>query len=77
MSNQNLNTQDFIKTVNALRLGNKNSWYTWHGIVNDKTVQIKGFKTWLQLFYVNGLQCGNCSDRSVKDFKQDLENSVN
>ena len=77
MSNQNLNTQDFIKTVNALRLSNKNSWYTWSGIVNGKTVQLKGFKTWLQLLYVNGLQCGNCSDRSVKDFKQDLENSVN
>ena len=77
MSNQNLNTQDFIKTVNALRLSNKNSWYTWSGIVNGKTVQLKGFKTWLQLLYVNGLQCGNCADRSVKDFKQDLENSVN
>ena len=39
-----LNTYDFIRTVNALRLSNKNSWYTWSGIVNGKTVQLKGFK---------------------------------
>ena len=82
MNTQNLNTQDlntqaFIKTVNDLRLANKNSWYTWQGIVNGKNVQLKGFKTWLQVFYVDSLQCGNCSDKSVKEFKQDLFNAVN
>ena len=71
-----MNTQDFIKTVNDLRLANKNSWYTWQGVVNGKNVQLKGYKTWLQLFYVDGLQNGNCSDKSVKDFKQDLFNAV-
>ena len=72
-----MNTQDFIKTVNDLRLANKNSWYTWQGIVNGKNVQLKAYKTWLQLFYVDDLQCGNCSDKSVKDFKQDLFDAVN
>lgn len=28
---QNLNTTDFIKTVNNLRLTNKDNWYTWQG----------------------------------------------
>ena len=73
---QNLNTADFIKTVNTLRLQNKGKWYVWQGTVNNKTVQLKGFNTWLQLFFVAGLQCGNCADRSVKDFKNDLSSAV-
>ena len=72
-----MNIQDFVNEVNALRLTNKGKWYTWQGVVNGKSVQLKGFKTWLQLFYVDGLQCGNCADRSVKDFKQDLFDAVN
>ena len=73
---QNLNTADFIKTVNNLRLQNKGKWYVWQGTVNNKTVQLKGFNTWLQIFKVEGLQCGNCLDRSVKDFKNDLASAV-
>ena len=71
-----MNTQDFIKEINALRLVNKNRWYSWQGVVNNKTVVIKGFNTWLQLLFVDGLQCGNCADRSVKDFKNDLASAV-
>ena len=73
---QNLNTVDFLKTINSLRLQNKGKWYVWQGTVNNKTVQLKGFNTWLQLFIVDGLQCGNCADRSVKDFKNDLASAV-
>ena len=71
-----MNTQDFVKQVNALRLANKSRWYSWQGVVNNKTVVIKGFNTWLQLLFVDGLQCGNCADRSVKDFKNDLASAV-
>ena len=73
---QNLNTIDFVKTLNTLRLQNKGKWYMWTGTVNNKTVQIKAYGTWLQLFFVDGLQCGNCADRSVKDFKNDLTSAV-
>ena len=73
---QNLNTAEFVKTVNTLRLQNKGKWYTWSGTVNNKVVQIKAYATWLQVFKVDGLQCGNCSDRSIKDFKNDLISSV-
>ena len=73
---QNLNTIDFVKTLNTLRLQNKGEWYTWVGTVNNKTVQIKAYGTWLQLFFVDGLQCGNCADRSVKNFKNDLTSAV-
>lgn len=73
---QNLNTIDFVKTLNTLRLQNKGKWYTWAGTVNNKTVQIKGYATWLQILRVNGMQCGNCADRSIKDFKLDLTDAV-
>lgn len=72
-----MNTQDFIKQVNALRLANKGNWYTWQGIVNGKNISLKGYNTWLQLFYVDGLQYGNCADKSIKEFKSDLFNAVN
>ena len=73
---QNLNTIDFVKTLNTLRLQNKGKWYTWAGTVNNKTVQIKAYGTWLQLFFVDGLQYGNCADRTVKEFKNDLTSAV-
>lgn len=71
-----LNTQDFIKTINSLRLENKNKWYTWQGVINDKTVMVKGFGTWLQIFKVDGLHVPTCSDISVKEFKLLLSQSV-
>lgn len=72
-----MNTQDFIKEINTLRLANKGKWYTWQGVVNGKEVILKGFNTWLQILRVNGLQCGNCAGKSVKDFKQDLFDAIN
>ena len=73
---QNLNTTDFIKTVNQLRLANKNNWYTWQGIVNDKTVRLKAYKTWLQIFEVDGLSIPTVMDISVTDFKKLLSDNV-
>ena len=73
---QNLNTTDFIKTVNGLRLANKNSWYTWQGIVNNKTVRLKAYKTWLQIFEVDGLRIPTVMDISVGEFKKLLSDNV-
>ena len=72
-----MNTQDFIKAVNALRLSNKSKWYTFDGYVNNKQVQIKAYGTWLQVFKVDGLSIPTVSDVSVKDFKDCLFNAVN
>jgi hypothetical protein len=54
---QNLNNIDFVKTLNTLRLQNKGKWYTWAGTVNNKTVQIKGYATWLQFLELTVLLC--------------------
>ena len=72
-----MDTQDFIKTVNSLRLENKGKWYTFVGVVNDKSVVIKAYGTWLQVFKVDGLIVPTVSDISIKDFKEILGNSVN
>ena len=73
---QNLNKSDFIKTINSLRLANKNSWYMWQGIVENKTVRLKAYKTWLQIFEVEGLRVPTVSDISVSDFKKLLSDNV-
>ena len=71
-----MNTQDFIKQVNALRLANKGKWYTWQGIVNNKTVRLKAYKTWLQIFEVDGLRIPTVMDISITDFKKLLSDNV-
>lgn len=43
-----MKTDEFVKQINSLRLQNKNKWYTYQGTVNNKTVALKGYGTWLQ-----------------------------
>lgn len=68
-----MKTLEFVKTVNALRLTNKNKWYTLQGTVNGCNFEIKGFSTWLQVMSVNGINCANCMEQSVTEFKQHLK----
>ena len=72
----NLNTTDFVKTINSLRLANKNKWYVWAGLVNGKMIQIKAYATWLQIFRVDNLSVPTCSDISVTEFKKVLSDNV-
>ena len=72
-----MNTSEFVKEINALRLQNKGKWYVWQGIVNNKQVVLKGYATWLQVLKVDGLMIPTVSDMSVKDFKEILLNAVN
>lgn len=72
-----MNTKQFVKEVNALRLANKGKWYTWHGEVNERVVGIKGYGTWLQVFRVAGKPSqANNMERSVSEFKADLTKAV-
>ena len=67
-----MNTQEFIKTVNTLRLENKNSWYQWYGKVNNYDVSLKGYDTWVQRLKVDDTIYGGNMDVSVKEFKEFL-----
>lgn len=68
-----MKTNDFVKTVNSLRLANKNKWYFLNGTVNGCNFEIKGFGTWLQVIKVNDINCANCMDQSVAEFKNHLK----
>lgn len=68
-----METNDFVKTVNSLRLANKNKWYFLSGTVNGCGFEIKGFGTWLQVIKINGINCANCMDQSVAEFKNHLK----
>ena len=72
-----MKTDEFVKTINSLRLANKNQWYALIGTVNGKQYKIKGYKTWLQLFIIDGISHNGNMDISVKDFKEKLASSAN
>ena len=67
-----MNTQEFIKTVNTLRLENKSSWYQWCGEVNNRNVSLKGYGTWVQRLKVDDTIHSGNMDVSVKEFKEFL-----
>lgn len=71
-----MNTEQFVKEVNKLRLANKNQWYFLTGTVNGKDFKLKGYNTWLQIFKINNWNCSNVMEQSVKDFKLHLEKSA-
>ena len=67
-----MNTQEFIKTVNALRLESKGRWYQWCGEVNNYDVSLKGYGTWVQRLKVDDVIHGGNMEVSVKEFKEFL-----
>ena len=67
-----MNTQEFIKTVNALRLDNKGRWYQWCGEVNNYEVSLKGYGTWVQRLKVGDTIYGGNMEVSVKEFREFL-----
>ena len=67
-----MTTQEFIKTINTLRLENKGSWYQWCGEVNNRNVSLKGYGTWVQRLKVDDVIHGGSMDVSVKEFKEFL-----
>ena len=71
-----MNTQEFIKTINTLRLENKNKWYQWQGEVNGKQVALKGYNTWVQRLNVDNITYGSRMEEANDNYEK-LENSVN
>jgi hypothetical protein len=71
-----METIEFVLTINQLRRANKEQWYFWTGVVDDKCVEIKGFNTWLQIFRVDGVQQNTTMGNSVKEFTAELTAGV-
>ena len=67
-----MEVKQFVDTVNKLRLANHGKWYWFNDTVDGKAVRIKAFGTWMQIYDVDGVNCANCMERSVAEFKSDL-----
>ena len=68
-----MEVKQFVDTVNKLRLANRGKWYWFNDTVDGKAVRIKAFGTWMQIYDVDGVDCANCMERSVVEFKSDLK----
>lgn len=68
-----MNVKDFIREINQLRLDNKEAWYEWQGEVEGKSVRLKGYATWLQVFKVDGVSYfSDPVNTKVTVFKKEL-----
>ena len=69
-----MDLQAFTKEIKQKRL--TGNWYSFIGSVNGKEVRLKGYKTWLQVYTINGIDNSNCMERSIKQFKEDLTKAL-
>ena len=69
-NNKGVSMKQFIKSINSKR--KQGGWYTYVGVVEGKNVSLKGYNTWLQVYNVNGVNCGGNMEVSVKEFNNTL-----
>ncbi|MCK9326094.1 MAG: hypothetical protein M0P69_11440 [Bacteroidales bacterium] len=67
--------EDFKKAVNDKRKsgGKYGKWYYHTANVDGNIVELKGFKTWLQIFRINGMNYPGGMDIPVGAFNKHLE----
>jgi len=63
--------EEFVKEMKQKRL--TGSWYQFVGTVDGKSVRLKGYKTYLQIYEVDGIRYGGRMDISVKEFNEELK----
>ena len=68
-----MEVKQFVDAVNKLRLANRGKWYWFNDTVGGKAVRIKAFGTWMQIYDVDGVNCANCMERNLTEFKSDLK----
>lgn len=67
-----MNAIQFRDTINTMRLANKERWFQWTGNVDGRSVQVKCFNTWLQIFRIDGIQQITTMDMTPTAFKAAL-----
>jgi len=65
-----MNFESFKKLVNEKR--KTGGWYDFVGEVDGRQVRLKGYKTWLQVYEVDGVRHGGLMDISVGRFQDEL-----
>lgn len=73
-----LNESQFAHAMNNLRKANKGKWVAWLGCVNGKSVRLKFFELYIQIFDIDGVRYGKSSDcSSVSAWVDHLHDSFN
>lgn len=62
--------KEFVTEVNKVRRANKNSWWSWSGVVNGESVTIKAYSTWVQRMDVDGMSSTGPHDCTVGEFNK-------
>lgn len=69
--------KDFIALCNTKRKENTNSWVFINESVDNRNVQYKAFKTWIQILKIDGIDCSDSyPDRKVSEFINHLTNNL-
>lgn len=66
----NIEYNEFKAEINRKRKAG--GWYQFVGLVEGKQVRLKGYKTWLQIYSVDGISYGNPMDQKVGEFNEAL-----
>lgn len=66
--------ETLIEEINKKRLESNGKWYYFSTEINGKKIEIKAFKTWLQIFRIDGKNYSGLMDISIRDFKNHLTN---
>ena len=64
------------KKINDIRKNNKDKWYFLRLEEEGRTIEVKGFNTWLQILRVNGVNKPSGMDISVKQFNEHLDSAL-
>lgn len=67
-----MNTEQFVKRINALRRAHKHAWFFDKGVVNDLDYEIKCYNTYAQRLYIDGIDHSTAGDMSVRHFSEAL-----
>ena len=67
---------DFTKTVNKLRLDNRDKWVFYSAVINGVTVDYKAFNTWVQLLKFDDINYASTIGFSVGDYKEFLRDTL-
>lgn len=65
----------FAKEIKTKRL--TGTWYQFVGTVNGKSVRLKGYRTWLQIYDVDDIRYDGPGDISVTQFNHRLKQPFN
>lgn len=72
-----MTAQEFLKLVNTKRLQNKGQWFTLRETVEGKTVEVKNYNLYLQIYRVDGIDHTPAMGINATAWKQAIKQPFN